>query len=63
MTDAIKRAGALDRAKLRDALATTKNFPGVTGVITIDANRNAQKPLAILQIEGDGYKFVTNVKP
>lgn len=63
MVDAIRRAGAADRDKLRDALASTKNFPGVTGAITMDKDRNAQKPLAILQIEGDGYKFVTNVKP
>ncbi|HEX8552977.1 MAG TPA: ABC transporter substrate-binding protein [Abditibacteriaceae bacterium] len=63
MCDAIKRAGELDRAKLRDALAATKNFPGVTGSITMDKDRNAQKPLAILQIQGNGYKFVTNVKP
>jgi len=63
MADAVGRAGALDRAKLRDALAATKDFPGVAGSITMDADRNAQKPLAILQIKGDGYKFVTNVKP
>lgn len=63
MIDAIRRAGNTDRAKLRDALASTKNFPGVTGLITMDKDRNAQKPLAILKIEGNGYKFVTNVKP
>ena len=63
MADSIKRAGDLDRAKLRDALAATKDYPGVTGVITMDKDRNAQKPLAILQIVGNGYKFVTNVKP
>ena len=28
------------RAALRDAIAATKNFPVVTGVITFDANRN-----------------------
>ena len=31
MFDAIERAGSTDRAKLRDALAATENFQGVTG--------------------------------
>jgi branched-chain amino acid transport system substrate-binding protein len=63
MVDAIRRAGDTDREKIRDALAATKNFAGVTGTITMDENRDAQKPLTILQIQGDGYKFVTTVKP
>jgi len=63
MIDAIRRAGSTDRGKIRDALATTKGFPGVTGTITMDKDRNAQKPLTILQISGNGYKYVTTVKP
>jgi branched-chain amino acid transport system substrate-binding protein len=31
MTDAIERAGSLDRAKIRDAIEATKNFHGATG--------------------------------
>ena len=30
--------------KLRDAIAATKDFAGVTGKTTLDANRNATKP-------------------
>ena len=63
MIDAIKRAGGTDRAKIRDAIAATKNFPGVTGNITIDENRNAVKPLVILQVKNGGYHYVTTVKP
>ena len=51
------------RAKLRDAIAATKDYPGVTGIITIDANRNALKPAVVLQVHGNGYKFITTVKP
>src|SRR5262249_31158750 len=36
IAEAIKTANSTERAKLRDALAQTKNFPGVTGDITID---------------------------
>jgi branched-chain amino acid transport system substrate-binding protein len=31
LADALKRAGTTEPAKLRDALAATKGFPGVTG--------------------------------
>jgi branched-chain amino acid transport system substrate-binding protein len=61
--DAIKRAGSTDPAKIRDALAATKDFPGVTGKITIDKDRNAIKPAVILQVQGKDYKYVTTVNP
>jgi branched-chain amino acid transport system substrate-binding protein len=48
--DAITRAGTTDSGKLRDALAQTKEFPGVTGVISMDADRNAVKPAVILKL-------------
>ena len=51
MFDAIKRAGSTDRAKLRDALAQTKDFDGVTGKISMDKDRNADKKLVIIKIE------------
>jgi branched-chain amino acid transport system substrate-binding protein len=41
LADAMRRAGpGFDRAKLRDAIAATRDFPVVTGVITFDENRN-----------------------
>ena len=52
--DAIKRAKTSDRTPVRDALAQTKDFPGVTGKITLDANRNAHVPVYMLRIEKGG---------
>ena len=52
--DAIKRAGPADAVAIRDALASTADFPGVTGRITIDAHRNALVPVYILRIEKGG---------
>ncbi len=63
MIDSIKRAGGTDRDKIRDAIASTKKFPGVTGDITIDKDRNAIKPIVILQIKGGAYNYVTTIKP
>jgi branched-chain amino acid transport system substrate-binding protein len=63
LADAIKRAGSTDHKKLRDAIASTKDFSGVTGSITINAERNASKPLTILQIVNGQYHFAQLISP
>ncbi len=63
MADAIKRAGGTDRGKIRDALASTKNFVGVTGTITINKDHNVTKPLSVLKINNAKQEFVTAVSP
>ncbi len=63
VSDAISRAGSTDKAKIRDALATTKNYPGVTGVISIDKDRNAVKSAVVLKIVGNEGQYVTTIKP
>jgi branched-chain amino acid transport system substrate-binding protein len=60
---AIKNAGTTDGAKVRDALAAEKDFPGVTGKISIDANRNASKPAVILTINNGQFKYVETIAP
>ena len=57
MFDAIKRANSLDGTAIRNALAATKEFPGVTGKVTFNENRDAVKPIVMIKIE-DGGKFV-----
>jgi branched-chain amino acid transport system substrate-binding protein len=61
LADAITRAGTTDAAKLRDAIAATKDYDGVTGKITIDAQRNAQKDAVVLKIEDGRFKFYRSV--
>jgi branched-chain amino acid transport system substrate-binding protein len=61
--DAMKRAKSLSGADLRDALAATKDYPGVTGKITINEQRNAVKPAVVLQIKGSTYHYVTTINP
>jgi len=41
----------------------SKEHKGITGMITLDAQRNAQKPAVILTIGGGGFKFVETVAP
>lgn len=61
--DAIRRAGSDDPAKIRDALASTVNFPGVSGTTTIDAERNARKASVIVKISDSQFRFHTKVDP
>jgi branched-chain amino acid transport system substrate-binding protein len=63
LVDAIKRAGSTEGPKLRDALAATRNFAGVTGVTNIDANRDASKPAAIIAIKNGKLEFLKTVAP
>ena len=63
LVDAIKRAGSTDGPKIRDALAATKDFPGIAGNITIDAERNATKPLVILQVKDGKFQLVEKIAP
>lgn len=63
LIDAIKRAGNTDGKAIKDALATTKDFPTVTGKLTLNEQRNAVKAAVILQIKNGKQVFVEKVKP
>ena len=54
MFDAIKRANSLDGRAIRDALAATKEFPGVTGKVTFNSDRDAVKPIIMIEIKDGG---------
>ena len=56
MLAAVSRAPSLERNALRDALAATKDFPGVTGPVTFNDERNAVKPVVVVRI-GDGGRL------
>ncbi len=61
--EAIKRAGSTDGAKLKAAIAVTKDHPGVAGTISLDANRNAIKPAVVLQVKDSKAAYVTTISP
>jgi branched-chain amino acid transport system substrate-binding protein len=63
LADAIKRAGSTEGAKIRDALAATKNFAAVSGNTTLDAQRNANKAAVVVTIKNGAFKFVESVSP
>ncbi|MCU1265307.1 MAG: putative branched chain amino acid transporter, periplasmic amino acid-binding protein [Acidobacteria bacterium] len=63
LIDAIQRAGTTEGPKLREALAQTKSFPGVTGIITINEERNAIKPAVVLQLQDRKYIYQETIQP
>jgi branched-chain amino acid transport system substrate-binding protein len=63
LADALKRAGTTEEPKLRDALAATKDYPGVTGLTTMDAQRDATKPATIIAIRDGKLNFLETVAP
>ncbi len=50
LADALERAGEVDREKLKEALAATENFKGITGTLTMDEFHNPIKAVTILEV-------------
>jgi branched-chain amino acid transport system substrate-binding protein len=61
LVDALRRAGDTSGPRLRDAIAATKDYEGVTGKITIDGQRNAHKDAVVLKIENGQFHFFRSV--
>lgn len=59
---AMDRAPSLEGKPLRDAIAETKNFTGVTGTFSIDENRNAQKSAVVIEYQDGKQKMSARVE-
>jgi branched-chain amino acid transport system substrate-binding protein len=55
MADALTRAGTSAGVKLRDAIAQTNGYKGLTRVNSFNADRNAAKPTVIFKIQGGKF--------
>ena len=63
LADSIKRAGGTECAALRNAIAQTTNFKGVTGVISLNAERNAVKPAVVLELRDKKFVYKETIQP
>ena len=63
LADSIKRAGSDNPTKIRDAIAQTKDYPAVTGNVTIDENRNAKKAITVIQIKDGNFHLAKAIQP
>lgn len=63
LAEAIKNAKEVNRETIREELSKIKDFHGVTGKMSMNANRDAVKSAVVVKIEGPEYKFVTTINP
>jgi branched-chain amino acid transport system substrate-binding protein len=63
LADALRRGGSTTSTALRDALAETKDFAGVTGTIAFDQDRNPKKPGIILRVQDGKFSYLETVEP
>jgi len=63
LADSIKRANGTECAALRNAIATTKDFKGITGVISINEERNAVKSAVVLELRDKKFVYKETIVP
>ncbi|MDO9515271.1 MAG: ABC transporter substrate-binding protein [Syntrophales bacterium] len=63
LLDAIQRSRSTAGSKMRQALARTKGFRGISGVMDIDREGNAVKGAVMLQIQGDEFRYLETLRP
>ena len=61
--DAIERANSFNPEDIRNAIAATKDFPGVTGSITINETGDAVKDAVVLVVKDGAFKYLSTVSP
>lgn len=61
--DAVKRSKSFEPALIRDAIAETKYFQGITGSISFDVNGDPIKSAVVLKFEDGRSVFVKSVDP
>ena len=63
LLNAITRANSLEGPRIAQALAATRNFPGVSGNITMDKNHNPIKGVVIIKVEKGKFVYQTTIQP
>jgi branched-chain amino acid transport system substrate-binding protein len=59
---AMDRAKSLSGPDLRDAIADTKSFTGVTGTFSLDAKRNALKSAVVIEYKGGKQTMAARIE-
>ncbi|MFA5524060.1 MAG: ABC transporter substrate-binding protein [Tissierellales bacterium] len=63
LVDALDRTGEVNSERLRDSLASTIDFTGVTGNISIDENHNPVKSATIIEMKDGQASFLKKLDP
>jgi branched-chain amino acid transport system substrate-binding protein len=63
LVDAIRRAGSTNQEKVRDAIAATREFIGVTGNLAFKAQQDPRRSAVIMEISDGKGRFFKSVQP
>lgn len=63
MYAAMEKAENLEGINIKNEINKTKDFKGVTGVLSLDENRNAIKSAFVLEAKDGGFKYKATVEP
>lgn len=63
IADAIKRAGSDNPQAIRDAMASTENFTGVTGTFSMGKDHNPIKTIYVIGLENGIPAQITPIEP
>lgn len=63
LADAIRRGNSVEGPVIREHLASIRDFEGVSGVITMGADRNPIKPVVIVKVVNGRTEFADRISP
>ncbi|MGM0508464.1 MAG: ABC transporter substrate-binding protein [Fusobacteriota bacterium] len=63
MFEAMKKTENLERDEIKQQINSTEDYKGVTGTITIDKNRNAQKSAFVLEAKDGEFVYEATIAP
>lgn len=63
IADAIERANSEDPIKIKETLAATKDYKGITGSFSIDENHNAVKSAVVIELKDGKQHSIVRVSP
>jgi branched-chain amino acid transport system substrate-binding protein len=63
LAHALSQAGSAEGPKVAQALEAMRDFPGITGIITMGKDHNPHKPVLVLKVEKGKFAYQTTIKP
>jgi branched-chain amino acid transport system substrate-binding protein len=63
LAQALEKAGSTAGDRVAQALAATRDFPGITGSITMGPDHNPVKDVVILRVENGRFAYQTTMQP
>ncbi len=63
LAQAMEQAGGTEGSQVAQALAATKDFPGITGALSMGPDHNPVKGVVIIKVENGKFVYQTTMQP